>query len=436
MMSRAFVLIFAALASASVFFSSSQGQMQSAKPNIVLIIADDFGVDASPCYNVGTEKPRMPNLERLCKSGVVFDNATVNPVCTPTRASILTGKYGFRTNVRAVDDLLAISETSLQRALGVVGYATAVVGKWHVAGANPDPNHPNKIGVDFYSGFMSGGVRDYFDWNGVEQGKAFQSTIYTTTAFTDKALEWTKAQSKPFFLWLAYNAPHAPFHAPPSSLVQKTLPNRPADIRANPRAYYFAMLEAMDAEIGRLLNQLPQNTVVMFVGDNGSPAQVVQAPFSRRAAKGTVAQGGVHVPLVISGPGVTSKREDALINGTDLFATIAELGGANASSGVDSLSFVPALRGDFTGRQYAYTEIALNARAEDSERITRAIAIRDARYKLVRDLESNTNRLFDLERDPGENRDVINQQPEVSARLKGQLETLLASSGSKGVMWK
>jgi arylsulfatase A-like enzyme len=436
---KARALVFATLAFSVILafgFVSSHGEARVTKPNIVLVIADDFGVDASPCSPVGAQKPRMPNLERLCASGVVFDNVWVNPVCTPTRATMLTGKYGFRTNVRAVDDVLSTSETSLQRALGAVGYATAVIGKWHVAGANPDPTHPNRMGVEFYSGFLSGTVRDYFNWNGVQQGQSFLSREYTTSAFTSKALEWTNTQTKPFFLWLAYNAPHAPFHLPPSSLVSTTLSGRPAEIRDDPRAYYFAMLEAMDAELGRLLRGLPQNTVVMFVGDNGSPAQVIQAPFSRRTAKGSVAQGGVHVPLVVAGTGVTARREDALVNGTDLYATISELGGANPSSGVDSLSFAPALRGAFDGRHYAYTEIQPNPRVEDNERGTRAVAIRDARYKLTRDLETNTERLYDLDADPGEGQDLLEQQPDIAARLSTQLEQLVTSSGSGGIMWR
>jgi arylsulfatase A-like enzyme len=413
----------------------STAQTQVNKPNIVLIIADDFGVDASPCYNIGTEKPDMPNLERLCQSGVVFDNAWVNPVCTPTRSTILTGKYGFRTNVRAVDDLLSTSETSLQRVLGAAGYATAVVGKWHVAGATPDPNHPSQMGVGFYSGFMSGSVSDYFKWSGVEQGQTFQSTTYTTTAFTNKALEWASAQTQPFFLWVAYNAPHTPFHVPPANLVQTTLSNRASNIRNNPRPYYFAMLEALDAEIGRLLTNLPQNTVVAFIGDNGSPSQVIQAPFSSATAKGTVTQGGVHVPMVVAGPDVIARREDDLVNGADLFATIAELGGANASTGVDSLSFVPALRGNFTGRQYAYTEVAPNTQSGTTKTSTQAAAIRDLQYKLVRDLKTNTDSLYDIRADPGETQNIATQQPQILSRLQAQLQALLSSSGSKGVLW-
>jgi arylsulfatase A-like enzyme len=145
----------------------------SRTPNILLVIADDLGIDAHPCYPVVREKPNMPTIAKLCQQGVVFDNAWAYPVCTPTRASILTGKYGFRTKVGTVDDLLSTQETSIQQVLSraPTPYKNAVIGKWHVAGANPDPNHPQQLGVEFYSGFMRGAVRDYANWEGVEQGR-------------------------------------------------------------------------------------------------------------------------------------------------------------------------------------------------------------------------------------------------------------------------
>jgi arylsulfatase A-like enzyme len=388
-------------------------------PNILLVIADDFGVDASPCYPVGQEKPKMPTLESLCKSGIVFENAWVNPVCTPTRAAILTGKYGFRTNVRGVDDLLSTEETSLQSVLSQAPtpYKSAVIGKWHVAGATPDPDHPQKLGVDFYSGFMSGGVRDYFNWEGIEQGKSFQSTTYTTTHFTNKAIDWVKQQQQPWFLWLAYNAPHAPFHIPPRALHSRTqLSDQRQDIRSNPRPYYFAALEAMDRELGRLLSSLApetrQNTIVVFIGDNGSPRPVTQTPFTKETVKGTVYEGGVKVPMVIAGARVrrSNERDRSLINGTDLFATFAELAGVKASA-VDSKSFVAALSGTSSqSRNFAYTEhLSTKGRGGGLNALgkTDQWAIRDTKYKLIHDGSTNQEFLFNLASDPSEQRNLL-----------------------------
>jgi arylsulfatase A-like enzyme len=415
------------------WFDSSQAQKN--QPNIVLVIADDFGIDASPCYALGQLKPKMPNLERLCQAGVVFENVWVNPTCTPTRATFLTGKYGFRTQVRAVDEVLSTSEISLQRELSTIGYSSAVIGKWHLAGAKPDPTHPQQMGVGFYSGFMTGGVRDYFSWSGIEQGRAFQSDQYITTALTDKAIAWVGLQKQPFFLWLAYNAPHSPFHLPPTELVKTTLSGRAADVRRDPQPYYFAMLEALDLEFGRLYRNLPANTVVLFVGDNGTPAQVVQEPYSRRTSKGTVAQGGVHVPLVVAGVGVQAKRESALVNGTDVFATIAQIAGASSKSAVDSLSFAPALNGAFVGRSHLYTEAKPNLQDDETARGFPALAIRDVRYKLVRNLEDGTEALFDVFTDPAESQNLLEQMPAQAAQLRTKLEELYISKSSAGVLW-
>jgi arylsulfatase B len=308
---------------------------KSAPPNIVFVLADDMGVDASPCYPAfGTVKPKMPNVEKLCNEGVVFDNMTASPVCSPSRAAALTGKYGFRTNVGNVDDQLSSEETT---ALDVVAsapipYANAVIGKWHLAGAQPDPTQPERLGAQYYDGFLRGAVQNYSSWPRVTQGQTNTSSTYTTTALADSAIAWTGKQTKPWLLWLAFNAPHAPFHLPPANLLSNsTLSGAATDITQNPRNYYFAAMEALDTELGRFLQSIPpatrSNTVVLFMGDNGTPAHVIQAPFAADTSKGTVAEGGVHVPLIVAGAGVTEKgkRSAALLNGVDVFSTIAEL---------------------------------------------------------------------------------------------------------------
>jgi arylsulfatase A-like enzyme len=422
---------------------------QSVKPNILLVIADDFGVDASPCYELGEAKPNMPTLEQLCNQGVVFENVWATPLCTPTRASILTGQYGFRTGMGSTDASLSVDATSLQDVLKEAGYSNAVIGKWHLAGREPDPNHPSQLGIDFYSGFMSGAVRDYFAWEGVEQGKPFTSATYTTTHFTDKALEWVIEQTTPWFLWLAYNAPHSPFHLPPESLVDSNLSGEQRDIRQNPQPYYFAALEAMDKELGRLLESLPaetrENTVIFFIGDNGSPARVIQAPFRAESAKGTVYEGGVRVPLVVAGAGVSrmGEGEAALVNATDLFATIAELAGANTEAAVDSLSFVPALNGEaFAGREYIYTEIFSSGEQNQGERqqgadelqSEDAWAIRDEQLKLIH-YASGEEALYNLQNDLGEQENLIEELVSEADSLRAKVEELKEQDGSRGVLY-
>lgn len=381
-------------------------------PNILLIIADDMGLDASPGYDLGIVKPNMPVLQSLINSGLRFNNVWSNPVCSPTRSSILTGKYGFRTGVVKANDELSTSETSLQQYLSInTGnlYNHAVIGKWHLS---TDPNHPTTMGVNYYAGLLSGGVQSYSNWSLTENGQTTTSTEYTTTKLTDLAINWIDSQSQPWFLWLAYNAPHTPFHLPPDDLhSQGNLPTDQVSIDANPLPYYLAMLEAMDTEMGRLINSMSQeeknNTIIIFIGDNGTPNQVVQE-YSSFRAKGSVYQGGVNVPMVISGKDVTriNAIEDALINTTDLFATIADIAGIGTIEINDSKSFKGMLINSNTkGRDYIYTEIEHDSGGTD-------YTIRNATHKYIY-FEESSEALYNLIDNPMENLNLLstNQLP-------------------------
>ena len=177
------------------------------------------------------------------------------------------------------------------------------------------------------------GVESYYNWQHTENGQVSTSNEYATSKLTDDAITWINDQEQPWFLWLAYNAPHTPFHAPPSDLhYQGSLPEDQASIDTNPLPYYLAAIEAIDSEMGRLFNSISsedlENTVIIFLGDNGTPGQVVQQYHSQRA-KGSLYKGGINVPMIISGKGGNriNAQVDALISTTDLFATISELCG-------------------------------------------------------------------------------------------------------------
>ena len=395
-------------------------------PNILLIIADDMGLDASPGYNLGSIKPNMPNLQNMINTGLRFNNLWSYPTCTPTRSSILTGKYGFRTNVTQVGDVLSTSEVSLQDHISNNtgnAYSTAVIGKWHVS---TDPNHPTNMGIDYYSGLLNGGVQSYWNWNFTENAQTTTSTAYTTTKFTDLAIDWIDNQTKPWFLWLAYNAPHTPFHLPSNDLhSQGVLPTDDASIDANPLPYYMAMLEAMDSEMGRLLSSMTQeekdNTVIIFIGDNGTPNQVVQVYNSNRA-KGSVYQGGVNVPMVVSGLDVNriNDTEDALVHTVDLFATISEITGAGSSSINDSQSFAPLLTdANAAKRDYVYTEIGKDTGGFD-------YTIRNGTHKYIL-FDDGSEALYNLVNNPLENPNLLNpsQLPlsDVDSAIKDELTT-------------
>ena len=349
----------------------------SDKPNILLIIADDMGLDATPGYDIGIEKPEMPNLEKMINEGIKFNNLWSYPSCTPTRSSIITGKYGFRTGVTQVGDILSTSELSLQRYL--------------------DNNN---------SQYSHGTAQSYNRWSLTENEVSSTTTEYATSKFTDLAIEWIEGQDNPWFLWLAYNAPHTPFHLPPSELHNReNLQDDQASIDANPLPYYLAMIEAMDTEIGRLLNSMAvqerENTIIIFIGDNGTSGQVVQE-YNNRRAKGSVYQGGVNVPMIISGAGVSRRgTEDALINTTDLFSTIADIAGVANSDINDSKSFKPLLTNEISPiRDVVYTETGSNTGGLD-------ITIRNATHKYIL-FEDGTEALYNLEANPLENPNLLN----------------------------
>jgi arylsulfatase A-like enzyme len=389
------------------------------KPNILLIIADDMGLDASKCYQVGNQKASMPNLEKLCADGLVFENAYSAPLCSPTRATIMSGLYGFRTGVgtaitRDGGNGLAVDTTSLFDVLEPTDYATAVIGKWHLASKPSDLNNPADLGVKDYFGIISGAVRDYKKWTSVENGVEKSETGYTTTVLTDRAVDWIGKQQQPWFLWLAYNAPHAPFHLPPKELLTSSgeLADDQAAMKSTPLPYYNAALEALDSEIGRLLKSMsPEvraNTVIMFIGDNGSPGQVAEAMYGERGAKGSIFEGGSHVPFIVQGPDIKAGRTKALMNSVDLHATIAGLAGAKTST-PDSIDFQPVLGGGESVRSFAYVE-HFSPTKDSLGNNTYGWAIRDARYKLGM-VDGEQPKLFDLQADPNEATDLMASSP-------------------------
>lgn len=395
------------------------------KPNILLIIADDFGLDAAPGYAIGTIKPHMPNIQNIIDNGIIFNNFWVNPTCTPTRSSIITGKYGFRTNVTQVGHELSTSEVSLQKYLtDHSDYNNAVIGKWHLSS---NENHPSDMGVNYYAGVLGGSVQSYTNWNFTFNGKTSISTDYTSTKFTDLSIDWVNKQTSPWFLWLAYNAPHSPFHLPPDHLHhQGTLATDQASIDANPLAYYMAMIEAMDTEIGRLLDTMSEetreNTIIFFIGDNGTPNEVAQDYNSHRV-KGSVYKGGINVPMYISGKGVSriNKQENTLINATDLYATIASIAGIGVTQLNDSRSFVNLLSGNTINlRASIYSEIGRNANGSD-------YTIRNDTHKYI-SFDDGSEALFDLSENPMESPNLLgtNQLPLSSENEAIKKELLLA----------
>lgn len=393
------------------------------KPNILLVIADDVSKDAIPNYTEGNTKATMPNLLSLMTTGITFDNVWAYSVCSPTRASIITGKYGIKSGVIEVDEDISISEISLQQYINnntSDSYATAIFGKWHLSN---NANDPITMGVDHFSGILKGGVQDYYSWDVFENGSSSNTTAYITTKLTDLAIDWKNAQTKPWFLWMAYTAPHTPFHLAPTNLhSQGNLATDQATIDANPLPYFLSSLEALDSEMGRLISSMSDeekaNTIIIFIGDNGTPNQVAQSPYSRRTVKGTLNQGGINVPMVVSGIGVNRMgvREAALINSTDLYATIGNIVGSSTTEIYNSKSFKSLFTDEnATKRDYAYSE------KED------AFTIRNATYKYIK-FDNGTEELYNLSSDAYESSNLMNST--LSAESETAKTALIAEANS------
>lgn len=394
-------------------------------PNILFIIADDMGKDATQGFSEGSIKPNTPNLNRMKNEGLSFNNLWVYPTCSPTRASMITGKYGYRTGVKWASDELSQTEKILQKYIAEETndiYASAIVGKWHLSGENININ-PESFGLDYYAGLIRGAVQDYYQWQFYENGSVNLESEYITKVFTDLSIDWINSQSKPWFLWLAYNAPHTPFHVPPSEMHSQD--NLPTYIDGlDPMPYYMAAIEAMDYQIGKLLEGIPDdeldNTIIIFIGDNGTPNQVAQSPYSNSTVKGSLYQGGINVPMFISGAGVSINGENnSLICSSDIFSTIAELAGVNTSEIHDSKSFKTLLNNEAKHRDFQYSE--KNNSTDD------LWTINNGEFKLIVNANGNEE-MYNLLSDPYENNNLLNStltSEEENAKIDLEVELLI-----------
>ena len=401
--------------------NGASNALSSDQPNILLIIADDQGLDASAQYALSADLPVTPTLNQLASQGIVFDNAWATPACTTTRSTMITGQYGVNSGVLDVGDKLPADALTLQRYLAsdedTDNYKSAVIGKWHLSGTPADASHPATVGIDYFAGNLRGSISDYAEWDLTINGESSLSTEYHSSAITDLAIDWIDDQAQPWFLWLAYVAPHSPFHLPPAALHTQTLSGTEADIEANPRAYYLAAIEAMDAEIGRLLGTMTEaelnNTIILYIGDNGTPRQVVDGSVYGNGSKGSLTEGGLRVPMVVSGAGVSRQnvRESALINSTDFFATIANLAGSSVTVVEDSQSFKGLLSNvDADQRDYVYSDF-------EGDSVS-GWSIRDRQYKLITTLDGQ-QQLYDLVDDPLETSNLLDGSSNYSSIVEG-----------------
>lgn len=397
------------------------------RPNIVLIVADDQGYGDLSLH--GNPHLKTPNIDSIGTSGVQFTQFHVNPVCSPTRSSLMTGRYYYRTGV--VDTYLGRSmmypdEVTIAELLGGAGYRTGIFGKWHLG-----DNYPLRA-VD--QGFQEalvhrgGGIgqpsdppggSSYFDPILFDNGKQVQVAGYCTDVFFNRAMEFMERhQSRPFFAHIATNAPHTPLQVAEEE-VKPFLGQRLDETTAK----IYGMISNLDRNVGRLLDRIrtlgiEQDTVVIFMTDNGPQQRRYNAGM--RGLKGTVYEGGIRVPFFLRWPGVVGSRKiDRLSAHIDVMPTLLETCGVSKPRdlSIDGRSLMPLLRGETLPDRTLYFQWHRG----DVPEMHRDACARNQRYKLV-----NGKELYDLESDPGEEQDIAVKYPDIVSRLRSGYEEWFA----------
>lgn len=465
------------------------------KPNVLLIVADDMGYGDFGLFSEG--RVSTPNLDRLVEDGVCMQqHYSGSPICSPSRAALLTGRYPHRSGAITQHDLfgldrIALRETTIADCFTAAGYRTGLVGKWH-NGSLDRRFEPTARGFQEFTGFC-GGWSDYYDWHLRQNDGTLKGTgEYLTDVLTREACDFVdRHQADPFFLMLAYTAPHSPFQAP-QDIIDRYLERGFGRITATT----YAMIEVMDRGIGRVLDKLDatglaENTIVLFTSDNG-PA-FFNPPFMMkpgeptfnerfnaglRGSKGWVYEGGIRVPMVIRHPAKlpADRMNHELAHFTDWYPTLLRM------CGIDNVGRCPLDGHDLTDQlsgqslqtpprrfwqwNFYYPNIETNAAVRDGdwklvrpmisgtryyqnpdlyvsdedERRTRAfieadIAEREAPGS-VRDILPVPNlrhpagekpELYNLSQDPAEQFNLADEQPGIVHRLLGELETWFES---------
>ena len=393
-----------------------------AKPNIVVFLTDDQGWgDLSLNGNVDLS---TPNIDSLAEDGASFDSFYVCPVCSPTRAEFLTGRYHPRSGVYSTSaggERLDLDETTIADLFQAAGYRTGAFGKWH--NGMQFPYHPNGRGFEEYYGFCSGHWGDYFSPPLERNGKLVQGKGFCIDDFTNEAMAFmeksVKAQ-KPFFAYLPYNTPHSPMQVPDrfwNKFKDKELKLHHRDPHKEKRLHQLcalAMCENIDWNVGRLLAKLDKlkvtdDTIVLFFHDNGPNGSRWNGDM--RGRKGSTDEGGVRSPLLVRWPkGIKpGTKVPQIAAAIDLLPTLADLCDipAKTAKKLDGISLKPLL----TGRQEGWSERILISHWKGRT------SARNQRFRL-----DNKGKLYDIPEDPGQRIDVGRKHPKVNAELSAAVK--------------
>jgi len=420
------------------------------KPNVILIVADDLGYGELGCQ--GNPEIGTPHIDSIARNGVRFTQGYVSaPVCSPSRAGLMTGRYqtrfGHEFNLIGRENLkpdvgLPLDEVTLAECLRRAGYATGLIGKWHLGASRP--YHPLRRGFDEFYGFLHEGhfygpppyrglisrLRAneplYDDANPILRGEEpVEEREYLTDAFTREAVAFIdRHKDHPFFLYLAYNAVHSPMQAKVSDV------RRFQDcIQDEQRRVFAAMLAAMDAGVGALLDRLQKHsldkdTLVIFLSDNGGPTvELTSSNKPLRGGKGQLWEGGIRVPFLVQWPGTVPAGRviEQPVCAIDVLPTVAAAAGAKLpAKPLDGVNLLPLLTGssEKLARTSLFWRYGMN------------VALRKGDWKIVRQREPGREDppfcLFDLAEDPGETKDLAAAKPDVCGRLEAELRILNA----------
>lgn len=420
-------------------FTALTSDAADQKPNIVHIVADDLGwkdVGFNGCTDIKT-----PNLDALAKGGAKFTQFYVQPMCTPTRAALMTGRYPYRYGLQtiviptAAGYGLDTTEWLMPQCLGEAGYKTAIIGKWHLGHADKK-YWPRQRGFDYQYGAMIGEL-DYFthDEHGVldwfRDNKPVHEKGYTTTLLGDDAVKYINAQDgkKPFYLYLTFNAPHTPYQAPKEYIAKY------AGIAESTRRTYAAMVDCLDENIGKVVAALDKkglrgNTLILFHSDNGGTTDKrlagqmadmskVTLPCDNgpyRSGKGALFEGGCRVAACANWPGhIKAQTVDGIIHAVDIYPTLAALAGASTAKckpldGMNVWNTIAA------GQPSPRTEFIYNVEPFRG-------GIRQGDWKLIwRTMLPSSVDLYNLAEDPYEQNNVAAAHPDKVAAMQARLE--------------
>jgi arylsulfatase A-like enzyme len=436
----------------TILLATAGISLAAPKPNFLIIYTDDHGYGDVSTYH--ESDCQTPNIDRLAAEGMLFTDMRANcTVCSPSRAALMTGKYADRVGVPGVIRTSKDSSwgyfnpsvPTLADKLGEAGYQTALIGKWHL-GLEPE-NHPNKRGFDLFHGFLGDMMDSYMNHRrgGINFMRKDAETIdpkgHATDLFAEWAADYVKEKAeekgKPFFLYLAFNAPHYPIE-PPAEWLQKVKQRAPQ--LKGPRAKNVAFVEHLDDRIGYVLaalkeSGLEENTVVIFTSDNGGSLQHSQNNDPWRDGKQSHYDGGLRVPFSARWPGhiKAGSRSDYAGLTFDIFPTFLEIAGIKPADDLDARSLLPVLTGkaqDAKGRDLYFTRREGNNRYKGQ--CYEAVVKDD--WKLLRNDPFTPLELYNISKDPGETKDLAKTEKakfdELNAIMQKHIE-----NGAK-VAWR